>query len=185
MSRSALLVMDVQQGIVDFFVKDPGYVPRLREAIDAARTAGIPPIFVMVAFRPGYQELNRRNKALSAIPSGMFTEGHPTTRLHPALGARPGDVVVNKKRASAFTGSDLEVVLRSGGIDHLVLTGIATSGVVYATLQQAADLDFQLTVPADGCLDPDPEVHRVLTAKVFPRMAEVTTVAEWSAAVAK
>jgi len=82
---------------------------------------------------------------------------------------------------SAFTGSDLQVVLRSLGAGTLVLTGIATSGVVLSTLRQAADLDYRLVVLSDGCLDADPEVHRVLTEKVFPRQAAVRTVAQWAA----
>jgi len=82
---------------------------------------------------------------------------------------------------SAFTGSDLQVVLRSLGADTLVLTGIATSGVVLSTLRQAADLDYRLVVLSDACLDADPEVHRVLTEKVFPRQAAVRTVAQWAA----
>ena len=52
-----------------------------------------------------------------------------------------------------------------------------------STLRQAADLDYRLTVLADGCLDGDPEVHQVLLGKVFPRQAEVTTVAEWAASL--
>ena len=48
-----------------------------------------------------------------------------------------------------------------------------------STLRQAADLDFGLTVLADACLDADPEVHRVLTEKVFPSQADVTPVAAW------
>jgi nicotinamidase-related amidase len=52
--------------------------------------------------------------------------------------------------------------------------------VVLSTLRQAADLDYQLIVLADVCLDADPEVHRVLTEKVFPLQAEVTTVAQWA-----
>jgi nicotinamidase-related amidase len=88
--------------------------------------------------------------------------------------------VITKKRVSAFAGSDLDLVLRSGGIEHLVLTGVATSGVVLSTLRQAADLDFRITVLADGCADSDEEVHRVLTEKVFPRQAEVLTIDEWT-----
>ena len=76
------------------------------------------------------------------------------------------------------------MVLRAGGIDHLVLAGIATSGVVLSTLRQAADLDYRLTVLADGCLDADPEVHRVLTGKVFPRQADVGGIAGWTASLA-
>ncbi len=85
---------------------------------------------------------------------------------------------------SAFAGSDLELVLRGAGADHLVLTGLATSGVVLSTLRQAADLDYRLTVLADACGDADEEVHRVLTEKVFPRQADVTTIDAWTAALA-
>nr|WP_246158554.1 isochorismatase family protein [Catellatospora sichuanensis] len=72
------------------------------------------------------------------------------------------------RRVSAFAGSDLDLLLRAQWIEHLMLTGIATSGVVLSTLRQAADLDYRLTVLADGCHDSDPEVHAVLTTKVLP-----------------
>ena len=84
-----------------------------------------------------------------------------------------------KRRVSAFSGSDLEVVLRSLGVSHLVLTGIATSGVVLSTTREAADKDYRITVLADCCADRDEEVHRVLTTKVFPRQADVRSVEEW------
>lgn len=51
----------------------------------------------------------------------------------------PGEVTVTKRRVSAFSGSDLEVVLRARGISHLVLAGIATSGVVLSTLRPSTD----------------------------------------------
>jgi nicotinamidase-related amidase len=75
--------------------------------------------------------------------------------------------------------------LRAGEIDTLVLTGVSTSGVVLSTIREAADRDFGLVVLADGCLDGDPEVHRVLTEKVFPRQADVITVEEWVAAIGR
>jgi nicotinamidase-related amidase len=93
-----------------------------------------------------------------------------------------GDIVVIKRRVSAFTGSDLEVVLRGLGIGTLVLTGISTSGVVLSTLRQAADLDYQLVVLSDACLDLDSEVHRVLTEKIFPRQADVRATSDWQPA---
>jgi nicotinamidase-related amidase len=94
-------------------------------------------------------------------------------------------VVVTKRRVSAFTGSDLEVVLRAGEIDHLVLCGIATSGVVLSTLREAADKDYRCTVLADLCVDMDAEVHDVLIGKVFPRQARVLHAADWAASVAQ
>ena len=183
MTSTALLIMDVQQGIVERFGNDDvGYLERLAGAATAARGAGIPVIYVVVSFRPGYPEVSDRNKSFSAVAgTGRFTDGDPTREVHPAVAPQPGDVLVTKRRVSAFTGSDLDVVLRARGTDHLVLTGIATSGVVLSTLRQAADLDYRLTVLADGCLDADPGVHQVLLGKVFPRQADVTSIADWTA----
>ena len=185
MTSTALLVMDVQQGIVDRFGDDEGYLARLTAGVEAARRAGIWVIYVTVAFRAGHPEVSERNKSFAVIAgTGRFADGDPGAAIHPAIAPASGDVIVTKRRVSAFTGSDLEVVLRAGGIDALVLAGIATSGVVLSTLRQAADLDYRLTVLADGCLDADPEVHRVLLEKVFPRQADVVSIADWTASLA-
>ncbi|MCB5907396.1 cysteine hydrolase family protein [Streptomyces pinistramenti] len=177
--NTALLVMDVQNAIVSR-VDDPGYLPRLAGAVAAAREAGIPVLHVVIGFRAGHPEAHPRNKSFGALPTGAFTADDPGAAIHPDLTPRPEETVVTKRRVSAFSGSDLELVLRSRGIDHLVLTGIATSGVVLSTLRQAADLDYRLTVLTDACYDPDPEVHQLLTAKVFPRQADAVTIDEWS-----
>ncbi len=60
-----------------------------------------------------------------------------------------------------------------------MLFGISTSGIVLSTLRQAFDLDFQCTVIKDACFDPDAEVHRVLTEKVFAAQARVMTADEF------
>jgi nicotinamidase-related amidase len=185
MTTTALLIMDVQQGIVDRFAGDDGYLDRLATAITAARGAGVMVGYVTIAFRPGYPEVSDRNKSFAAIAgSGRFADGDPGTRIPAAVAPAPGEPVVTKRRVSAFAGSDLDVLLRARRTENLVLAGIATSGVVLSTLRQAADLDYRLTVLADGCLDADPEVHRVLLHKVFPRQAEVTTIADWTAGLA-
>ena len=178
--HTALLVMDVQIGIVARFASDPGRLEPLRDAVDAARAAEIPVIFVRVAFRPGFPEVSPANRSFAAIAQGTSWAADPEmAAIHPAVDPRPDDLVVTKLRVSAFTGSDLEVLLRSRGLTHLVLMGIATSGVVLSTVREAADRDYRITVLSDGCLDMDPEVHRVLTDKIFPRQADVQTVASW------
>ncbi|MGW1194653.1 cysteine hydrolase family protein [Streptomyces sp. NPDC002536] len=184
--NNALLVMDVQKDIVDIVDGGgSGYLPRLRRAIDGARAAGIPVIYVVIALRAGRPDVGTRNRVLtSAVQAGLFTEGAPGTGIHPDIAPRQGEIVVTKRRGSAFSGSDLDVVLRARGINSLVLTGIATSGVVLHTLCQANDMDFGLTVLADACLDTDPEVHRVLTEKLFPQWADVVTVEDWLTAIA-
>ncbi|WP_305784046.1 cysteine hydrolase family protein [Symbioplanes lichenis] len=179
MTATALLVMDVQNSIVARY-PDLEYLPRLRSAVDAARAAGVTVVFAGVGFRPGAPEVSPRNKMFGAMAGrDLGPAAAEATAFHPDVAPHEGDLVVTKRRVSAFAGSDLEMLLRAQGIGHLVLAGIATSGVVLSTVRQAADLDFELTVLADGCLDNDAEVHRVLTEKVFPRQADVVTVAEW------
>ena len=180
----ALLVMDVQRGIVERYAGGGRILDRLGEAIGAARAMGMPVIFVRVAFRPGHPEVSARNRTFAALASragASFGEADEDTRIHPALDLRAEDPVVVKRRVSAFAGSDLDVLVRSLGVTHLVLAGIATSGVVLSTLREGADRDYGLTVLSDACLDADDEGHRVLTEKVFPRQAEVLTVAAWMA----
>lgn len=179
MTNSALLVMDVQQAITGR-IADPDYTSRVARAVAAARKAGVPVVYVVIGFRAGHPE-TRSSPTFSALPEGAFTEDDPHAAVHPAVAPLPGESIVTKKRVSAFAGSDLDLVLRGGAVDHLVLAGLSTSGVVLSTLRQAADLDFRLTVLSDGCGDTDEEVHRVLTEKVFPRQAEVVTVDEWAA----
>ncbi|MGN6723197.1 MAG: cysteine hydrolase family protein [Marmoricola sp.] len=179
-STQALLVMDVQVGIVEQIGESAEYLETTGKAIAAARAAGVRVIHVGIGFREGHPEVSPRNRSFSAIAgTGKFGPQDPGAQPHPVVAPAPGETWVDKKRVSAFAGSDLEMILRAGGIETLVLLGIATSGIVLSTVRQAADLDFGLVVLKDACLDRDPEVHRVLTEKVFPRQADVLTVEEW------
>ncbi|HEX3851040.1 MAG TPA: isochorismatase family cysteine hydrolase [Polyangiaceae bacterium] len=179
--RSALLVMDIQPGIIDRVAEPAAFLARATEAVRAARSHGVPVIHVVVGFRPGMPEVSAQNQSF-----GGLKEQQPAFLIdaRPAITPEGDEVVVTKRRVSAFTGSDLEVVLRGGEIRHLVLCGIATSGVVLSTVREAADKDYRLTVLADLCADTDAEVHSALIGKVFPRQARVTNAAEWLASLA-
>lgn len=179
--RTALLVLDIIPVVVPAFGGDDALLERLQQTIAAARDASIPIVYVRVAFRVGHPDVSASNALFAPLVEMMdLTEANPDTAIHPAVAPQEGDVVVTKRRISSFSGSDLDVVLRSLRVDKLVLAGVATSGVVLSTVRQAADLDFELVVLSDGCADGDPEVHRVLTEKVFPTQATVTTVGEWT-----
>ncbi len=181
--HTALLVMDVQAELVSRFPQANDLLTPIKHAIAAARAAQLPVIYVVVALRAGYPEASPRNKSFGAIKQRATATFSPMTNaeIHLAIAPQATDIVVTKRRVSAFTGSDLEVILRAQDIHHLVLCGIATSGVVLSTLREAADKDYQLTVLADCCLDADEEVHRVLLSKVFPRQAEVLQSEQWIA----
>jgi len=178
--RPVLLVMDFQHGIVER-LGDPSVIDAASRAVEAARAAGLPVMFVRVAFRPGYPEVAATNSVFAGVRQAgdAMTEDHSATQVHSALEPRADEPVIVKRRVSAFSGSDLDVLLRAASADMVILAGISTSGVVLSTLRQAADLDYRLTVLSDACADPDAEVHRVLTEKVFPRQALVTTTDEW------
>jgi nicotinamidase-related amidase len=181
-TTEALLIMDVQNGTVDHVPeRAQSLLATLAETARAARTAGVTIIYVRIAFRLGTPEVSPKNRSFSSLAgSSSMSELNSATEVHPAIAPLPGDIIVTKRRVSAFSGSDLDVVLRSLGVDSLVLTGIATSGVVLSTVRQAADLDFNLTVLRDGCADGDPEVHHVLVNKVFPRQSSVMNAGEWT-----
>ena len=182
---TAVLAMDFQNRIVDMVADEDALVARTAALLDAARAAGAAVIYVVVGFRPGFPEVSSRNKSFSGIKErGGFGPGDASTAIHAAVAPKDGEVIVTKHRVGAFLGTDLEMVLRAHNIDTLVLTGISTSGVVLSTLRYAADSDYKLVVVQDCCADPDTEVHRVLTEKVYPRQAEVVSAADVAAALA-
>ena len=98
---------------------------------------------------------------------------------------REGEPVIAKHRTSAFSGSAFETILRSQGIETILLMGHATSGVLLSPVQLAADLDSHVIVVEDGGADRDPDVHQLLMEKVFPRQATVVSAAEMVAALAQ
>ena len=174
---TAVLAMDFQTLIVDGYAADKeALLSRTAGVLDAARSAGVMVIYVVVGFRPGFPEVSARNLSFSGIKaSGRFAPGAAEIGIHPAVAPKPDEVVVTKHRVGAFAGTDLDMILRANGVETLLLAGIATSGVVLSTLRHAADADYRLAVIGDCCSDRDEEVHRVLLDKVFPRQAAIVS----------
>jgi nicotinamidase-related amidase len=180
MSGTALLVMDFQDEIVANFDVS-ALVPRVQGVLAAARDAGMPVIFVVVGFRPGYPEVAAGNKSFGAIKSsGRLVQ----PKVIEALKPQANEPVVTKRRVSALGETDLATILRGLDCRHIVLSGISTSGVVLSTTRAAADLDYEITILADCCADGDAEVHAVLMGKVFPRQARVIDAATFLAELA-
>ena len=179
--HTALLVMDMQAGITAMLPDATTVLANCAAAIAHARQNQVPVIYVVVGFRQGMPEVSPNNKGFASSKERLGQVNMDEfMKVHPAVAPADGELTVVKRRVSAFTGSDLEVVLRAFGATHLVLSGIATSGVVLSTLREAADKDYRVTVLTDCCADGDEEIHRVLTTKVFPRQAEVCTLADWT-----
>lgn len=168
--RSALLVMDFQPDIVANFPAADA-ITNTKKVLDAARAAGMPIAFVVVGFRPGHPEVAANNKGFAAAKSaGRLINPTVIDELAPL----PGEPVVVKRRVGALYGTDLPVILSAFDANHLILTGISTSGVILSTTRLAADMDFAVTILADCVGDNDPEVHNVLLTKILPRQAEIS-----------
>jgi nicotinamidase-related amidase len=134
-----------------------------------------------MAFRPGLPEVGPDGRASAFIAS--FVDGEPPAEICPELAPTGDELVTVGRRASAFAGTDLDIVLCTFGVNQLALSGIGTSGVVLGTFVGAADLGYGLTVLSDACWDPDPELHAMLMARVFPVRATLQTVADWRASL--
>jgi isochorismate hydrolase len=110
-------------------------------------------IYNLVGFRPGYPEMSARNMSFHPINENRAFRGRrcQVQRYVSALAPKSGETVVTKHRVGAFRRTDLDMILRANGIETLVLTGIATSGVVLSTLCHAADADYRLIALEDCC----------------------------------
>jgi nicotinamidase-related amidase len=175
--------MDYQVGIVaSYGAGDPELVERAAAVITAAREQ-MPVIYVQVAYRPGHPEIGRKNARLAGAIKArdLFVADADMTAIHPRVKPARDDMVVTKRRISAFYGTDLDLILRAQQIDSLVLFGIATSGVVLSTVRHAFDADYDITVVEDCCIDADTELHRVLLDKVVGRQAKLVRAASFSA----
>jgi nicotinamidase-related amidase len=127
-SEAALLILDFQVGIGDQpYAKSA--VQRAAAALKAGRAAGLPVVFSKVKFRAGYRDVADSNKAFALIKmTNLFPPD--ASKLITILQPEHNEIVVDKDRYSAFSGNDLTQVLRSGGIKHLVMAGLSTSGVI-------------------------------------------------------
>lgn len=177
-SKTMLLMADFSTSGIgqNPIAKERHTLERAREVLDAARHAGVYVGYCVSHFRPGFPEVSDRNKTRAARrDSGEVLPADPAMLIHSVVQPRQGEPVIAKHRTSAFSGSAFEMILRAHNIETLILMGHATSGVILSTVRLAADLDYQLIVVEDGCADRDPEVHKVLMEKVFPRQATVVS----------
>ena len=159
--RTAVLIMDFQQRIVDNVASEPEPVVRnAARVLEGAREAGIPVVYVVHR-------------------GGAFAEYAPDVEIHEGVTPAAGERVITKTRPGPFSTTPLDVDLREMGIDTLVVMGVATSGCVLSAVRWATDVNYRFIVVADACSDADPEVHRVLTEKVYPRQGTVMSADEF------
>ena len=178
--------MDFQNAIVGMVPEEQrsALIERVARVLPAMRAAGGTVGHVRVAFTPDdAAAVPSANKMFSGMPLDRMSADGPETTIVDDLTPEPDDVVVRKTRVGALSTTDLHEQLQRRGITTLVLTGIATSGVVLSTVRDAADRDYRLLVLSDGCADSDPRAHDVLVDQVFQRQADVLSIADFQRAL--
>ncbi|MCS0502063.1 isochorismatase family protein [Ancylobacter mangrovi] len=169
--RSALIVVDLQKGIVSLPTAHPAgdVVKQVRKLADAFRGRGLPVVLVNVAGgAPGRTEQQRPRRDYAA----------DWAELIPELGRQPQDHLVTKHTLGAFTNTDLDAWLKAAGVTQVVVAGIATSIGVETTARQAYELGFNVTLATDAMTDLQADPHAYSIAHVFPRIGETGTTQE-------
>lgn len=160
--RAALLVVDMQNGFLD----DAGSmatiglpVAELQRAIAgtntmimAAREAGVPVIYTRYVYMPDYSDGGIvPNLLVPAIKeNNALAKGSWDAEILAELAPRPGDLIIDKSRPSAFYGTQLEPVLTSLDIRNLVITGVTTNVCVETTARDAGQRDYHVHVLSDA-----------------------------------
>ena len=173
-AKQALLVLDMMNEIVRadgaWAEMGHGYGPQAEErgvvektarAIENTRSAGIPVIFVTVGFSESYAEWPSASPVFTdeGRRAGLLRLGTWGQDIHEALAPREDEVRVTKKRVSPFYSTYLEVLLRTQGVEELLLCGVATDHVVMATARDGHDRDFGIKVLEDCGAAAAPDRH--------------------------
>ncbi|MEU8877367.1 cysteine hydrolase [Streptomyces javensis] len=179
---TALIIGDMQTGILANHPFSRASVSPMRELVRAARAHGDLVVLVRTELRASGADVSENNTVLTAFHQAgpLFHEGAGGTDIIPELAPRPEDVVITKRRTSAFVGTELELVLRAHRVESIALTGVATGAMVAATLYDALDRDYRVTVLSDACADAETDVHDFFMERVFPgRGARIMTAESW------
>jgi nicotinamidase-related amidase len=167
--RAAVVAIDLHRGHLDMEVATMPAAPDVaarvvesnRRLMEWSRDNGIPVIHLMTRYRDADEiRLNAFWRTRAEDPNNPRKNvmkhniiGMPGCQIMPGLLDEKRDRVVDtKKRYNCFVGTDLELVLRSQGINTLIITGVNTNSCVLSTVTAACSMDYAVIVPSD-CVD--------------------------------
>ena len=155
-----LLVIDVQREY--FKIDGPAafpsaalILPNVNRLIQSFRDAERTIIFVKHMNRADGSDVGRMGDFSDPDEQDAFIEGTPEVEFHDQLDVRPGDIVVVKRRYNAFLGTDLESILRTLGVNSVVITGLMTSFCCETTAREAHGRDYEVLFVSDANEGPD------------------------------
>jgi nicotinamidase-related amidase len=191
--RLAVLVYDMQVGIMGQIAGGPDIVRRVQDVLAVARGAAVRTVFVRHVTVPtrlmGASQLRmwrawqRRDSAADVVSAFPPDAAH--SQIVPELEPGPDEAVFDKLTMSAFEGTPLDIVLRDCGVTAVAVVGVALEVGIEPTVRHAADLGYVPIVVRDACGAGDTEAGaRSLAALQFAGDAFITDCAGFAAAVA-
>jgi len=161
--RTALINVDMQNCFVEnspFASREgPALLGRINRLADACRSLGVTIIHTAHVIRPDRSNLGVLGDILPVVKTGVLDEGSFSAALHKDLDVRPTDIILYKPRYGSFHGTDLELILRSRGIDTIIVTGIATNVCVESTARDALFNDYYVVIVEDCVASDDRAQH--------------------------
>jgi nicotinamidase-related amidase len=164
--KCALLIYDMQVGIVSQIAEGAAILARCRQLLGAARGKGFRVFFMRHFFLPnhlaGVGQLRRsmiwqRLTDPSKIKP-MMTQGSSACEIVPELAPREDEVVIDKITMSAFEGTFLNIAMRDAHMESFVVAGIALEIGIEPTVRQSLDLNYLPIVVTDACGSKTPEL---------------------------
>lgn len=166
--RLALVVYDMQVGVLGQIKDADAIASRVMEVLDAARSAGVRVVFVRHLSMPkelmGVFQLRmamtwQRVDSVEAV-SPWFLRDSPGFELLPELTPRATEAVFDKITMSAFESTPLDIVLRDCGVNAFAIVGVATEVGIEPTVRHGADLGYIPVVVTDACGGGDEKAAR-------------------------
>ncbi len=153
-SCTALINVDMQNCFVHgYSISAPDglvVLERVNRLAAACRGAGVLVIHASIVVRPDGSNLGIMAEFSQPVREGILNKGSESAALHKGLVVDPRDILLDKPRFGAFHGTDLELILRSHGIDTVIVSGVATNICCETTAREAAVRDFHVFFLSDG-----------------------------------
>jgi nicotinamidase-related amidase len=157
--RTALLVYDMQVGIIGQIQNGPELLTRVKHVLETARAAGLRVFFMRHMSLPkeatGIFQLRMamawQRVSTVADVKPWFLRESPGFQLVPELNPLPSEVIFDKITMSAFEGTPLDIALRDCGINSFIIVGVATEIGIEPTVRHGADLGYIPIVVTDAC----------------------------------
>lgn len=183
MPTTALLLIDLQNEVLDpagglagdFPATAGPMLEAIRSLVGWARAHEVPVVWVRLAFRAGHVDAVRDSMSRTR---GTLLEGSWGAELVDGLGRLPGDVVITKKRPSAFFDTDLAIVLRGLGVERLVVGGVSTNWAVESTVREGHSRDLRMVVVREAVGTPYTELHEPSLRSMATVFASVVPLAQ-------